>query len=294
MGHMDRPPVVIDIGAVVNIASELLAVGDELTRHARPLRLPIMNPASDPFTVRICARINHTRASLGAIGTDAGEELTRMAEFLLASAFNLHHIANWTNLVIRGANAAPLAPSDLRITPRPCRADPAQHEVVPYWSISTDCEARACAELLCAGDQEIDDLYFPDPRILRALGQRLRACSARMRVAWATAEPAATKYAEFAQWISGSFSAACEHSAQIAESWKTLYAGVRAALQAHDALSASAPTASPGPSPLNETLELSAQVTDAVVSQAVRDRLDIYAAFDPAIELCTDYPQLKV
>lgn len=262
---VDQPPVVIDTGAVSNIASELLAVSDELDRLTRPLRLPVMNPASDPFTVRICTHINHTRAFLGATGSDAGEELTRMAEFLLSSAFNLHHIANWTTQVIRGVNAAPLVPRNLVITPRPHRAEPVEPPR-PDWSISTDAEALACAALMRAGDQQVPELYYPDPRTLRALGERLRACSAQVKAAWPSAEPAAAKYQEFAQWISVSLAGACERSAQTAHRWATVYAEVRNALNARAESSA----------------------TDQAAS------LDPYTAFDSTTELCADYPRLKV
>jgi hypothetical protein len=222
----------------------------------------MMNPAPDPFTVRICTHINHTRASLGATGSDAGEELTRMAEFLLSSAFNLHHIANWTTQVIRGINAAPLAPRNLEITPRPRRAESVEHQPLPDWAISTDAEALACAALLRAGDQHIPDLYYPDPRTLRALGERLGACSAQIKVAWPTAAPAAAKYLEFAQWISDNLAAACERSAQTAHRWATLYVDVKKALHARP--------------------------DDQAAS------LDPYTAFDGTTELCTDYPRLKV
>lgn len=291
---MEKPPVVIDIGAVAGIAAELLAVGDELAAQTRPLRLPIMNPASDPFTVRICTYINHERVSLGAVGSDAGEELARMAEFLLATAFNLHHIGRWTTLAIRGIGAAPLARRSLDITPRPHRADLVDHEPRPEWLPSTDSEVLACAAALSAGDPEISELYYPDPRTLRALGERVRACSAQMAVAWPNAESAAAKYRDFAQWISTSLISACERSAAAAKTWVTLYAQVRASLAAPAERIVSAQAALLDGSALGEALEPRGVDNGAFTAEAIWQLLDPYVNFGVATDPCEDYPRLKV
>lgn len=294
MDPMERPPVVIDIGAVVDIAAELLAIGDELAHLTRPLRLPMMNPASDPFTVRICTHINTTRASLGTIGTDAGEELTRMAEFLLSSAFNLHHIARWTTLAVRGLSAAPLARRSLGIAPRPHRADPVQQQPLPDWSLSTDGQALACAAALSAGDDKVPELYYPDPRGLRALGERLRACSAQMMTAWANAQPASAKYEDFAQWIGSDLVSACERSAVTAHRWIALYADVRKALNTQAASIMSAQAALVDGSALNDAVTPGHRSNDVINVKFIRDRLDPYANFDSAVELCVASPRLKV
>lgn len=291
---MEKSPVVIDIGAVADIAAELLAVGDELAGQTRPLRLPIMNPASDPFTVRICTHINHARASLGAIGSDASEELTRMAEFLLASAFNLHHIGRWTTLAIRGLGAAPLARRSLDIVPRPRRADLVEHEPLPEWSLSTDSEVLACAAALSAGDPEIAELHHPDPRTLRALGERVRTRSAQMAAAWPNAKSAADKYRDFAQWISTSLTSACERSAAATQTWMILYAHVRASLIAPAERIVSAQTALLDGSALGEVLEPRGVDDDAFTTAAIRQLLDPYVNFSGATNLCEDYPRLKI
>jgi hypothetical protein len=292
---MERPPVVIDVDAVKAIAGELLQIGSELARQTRPLRLPMMNPASDPFTVQICSQIDHARASLGAVGSDAGEELTRMAEFVLSSAFNLHHIARWTGLVISGISSAPLAPRNLDIVPRPARGGLRQHQVLRGWSMSTDSEVLGCAALLSAGDQHPVEPYFPDPRALRALGDRMRASAAQLQEAWPRAESAAAKYQAFARWIGAEFTPACERSSATMQNWATLYGEVNALLNKPATGIVSTQAALLDGTAVSDVLNpASENDIGRIDAQAIRELLDPYASFDGAIDLCIDYPRLKL
>jgi hypothetical protein len=254
---MAQRTLVIDVPAVTDIAANLLQAGNELATLTRPMRLPLKNPASDPFTLRICTQLTHCRASLGILGCEAGDELTRMAEFILAAAFNLQHIARWTGHAARGITDAPLAPRTLAVTRAAVRADLPVEEPLVGWTIRNDAQALACAALLAAGDGDVPAPFSPSTSSVRALGESVRTYSSQMATAWANAESAAAKIHDFGHWICADLSAACEYAERRTNDWITLYAQTRSILGdakvdrpadvAHSALNRYAEFISPAP-----------------------------------------------
>lgn len=217
----------LDLDAMRGATTRALAAAAELGQCGRQLRMPIPAPATDSITQHLTATANRERRNLGAAGEDAGEELALMMEWILAGAYHLADLAQWTPLALMGI-AAPAPAAAPTVTPRRLRPPGPDHPLEPRAAID-DQEALSAAVLIAEGNADFrPTLISTDPvrraaNLLESAGEDLRGALSYGR------RPAAT-ITKFAQWCRDYAAAIDQLQAGIGR-WASCYAAAHAAAQ---------------------------------------------------------------
>jgi len=214
----------LDLTALRGSALEIVDSANAVTGVARPLRLPLPAPATDPYSLQLVGRINDVRRTLGLLGEAAADELVCMAEQILAGSFTLASLALRTQTAIMGLAVTPISAST-QISPaasRPAPPPPATADA----TLDTDDEILSAAVLLSAGTQAIPDTDH-DTDALAAASQTLQTAAGQLRAAHSAGGAAAATLERFAQWISSDYAAAIEVLDANTHEWGRQYSIVR-------------------------------------------------------------------
>lgn len=217
----DIEEVRIDVPRVQAIARRVVAVANDFTATARPLRLASGAPATDPVSLTLAAQANAQRLELGLIGEAAADELTRMAEFVVAGALHVATLGRRTQFAAIGLAARPMS-EQIAVSAPMIRTPslPAKEG----WAPESDDELLSFVVLLADGDPEIP-LGAPADQATIAAAE-LAEAAAELRSALSYGGRAADTLVSFAEWIRRWDAQVIAINRAIGE-WSTIYREVR-------------------------------------------------------------------
>lgn len=187
----------LDLSAVREAAAHVAAVAGHLATQGVSLRLPVMPPAADAITIHLCRRTCQESRRLAYSLESASDELARVAESILAYAYDAATLARRTELALMGLEIEAFVPSSepsAKRSPRDASAPPPPAAVPD--------ELHAClsqAVLLSSGT----DFRAPPPvdiAHLRAGAAALHSGARTLRAAMSSGERPAAMLDHFAAW----------------------------------------------------------------------------------------------
>lgn len=200
MADTETTEIHLDLAGVRILGRRILAAAAELTAAARPLRLPVETPATDPISLELSARADARRRHLALVGESAADELSRMAELIVAGAHHVAALGTRTQLALIGLAAAPLS-EQIPVSP-PATRRASQEDLNQAAGPASDDEALSFAVLLADGP---DSIQFDDPADqiagAEATAGELVAIAADLQSAMSYGDRAARTLMSFASWI---------------------------------------------------------------------------------------------
>lgn len=189
----------VDVPRVQAVGRRVVAAAADFARAARPLRLASRTPATDPISLMLSARADAQRRELGLIGEEAADEVTRMAEFVVAGALHVATLGRRTDLAIMGLTARPM--SD-RITVSAPMTRTASPPAEGGWVPESDDELLSFTVLLADGELEVAPAAPADlVAAATAAAAELAEAAAELRSALSYGDRAANALVSFAEWI---------------------------------------------------------------------------------------------
>lgn len=200
MADSETSEIHLDLARVRMLGRRILATAAALTAVARPLRLPAEAPATDPISLELSARVDARRRQLALVGESAADELSRMAELIVAGADHVAALGTRTQLALIGLAAAPLS-EQIPVSP-PASRHASQEDLNQAAGPASDDEALSFAVLLADGANSIQ---FDDPADqiagAEAAADELVAIAAELQSAMSYGDRAARTLMSFASWI---------------------------------------------------------------------------------------------
>lgn len=212
----------IDVPRVQAIARRVAAAAAHFTATARPLRLASGSPATDPVSLALTAHANARRLEVGLIGEAAADELTRMAEFVVAGALHVATLGRRTQFAVMGLAARPMS-EQIAVSAPMIRTPslPAKEG----WAPESDDELLSFMVLLADGDPEIPLGAPADPATIAAA--ELAEAAAELRSALSYGGRAADTLVSFAEWMRH-WAAQVDAINRAIGEWAAVYREVRA------------------------------------------------------------------
>ncbi|EHB48874.1 hypothetical protein MycrhDRAFT_5715 [Mycolicibacterium rhodesiae JS60] len=191
----------VDLEEVRRIATGVLDAATALSDVARHLRLRMCAPATDAVSMALCARANAERLRLGLVGEAAADELVRMAEVLIAYAYNTKDLVRHVQQGVTGLTSHALA-TDLDVSGPLTRAQPTPRSIPtpPPKARPTDHEVLSFAVMVASGDAE-PDRGRSDLSHVRAEAARLAHLARDLRAAMSTGDRPANAFTRFSAWV---------------------------------------------------------------------------------------------
>jgi hypothetical protein len=191
----------VDLEEVRRITTGVLDAANALSDVGRHLRLRMSAPATDAVSMALCARANTERLRLGLVGEAAADELVRMAEVVIAYAYNTKDLVRHVQQGVTGLTAHALA-TDLDVSGPLTRAQPTSRSIPtpPIDARPTDHEVLSFAVMVASGDAE-PDRGRADMSHLRAEAERLAHLASDLRAAMSSGDRPAKAFTRFSAWI---------------------------------------------------------------------------------------------
>ena len=224
MADPETSEIRLDPIGVRLIGHRILATAAALTAAARPLRLPIEAPATDPISLELSARVDARRRQLALVGESAADELSRMAELIVAGTLHVAALGARTQLAIMGLAAAPIS-GEIPVSPPATRRASPQRPEPAAGPASAD-EVLSFAVLLADGR---NDIHFEDPADqiagAEAAAAELVAVATELQAAMSYGERAARTLMSFAAWIRN-WASEVDAGRQAEGEWAGVYQGL--------------------------------------------------------------------